>query len=46
MYQIIQYINILQRGIEGCGLIKIDKAAVNVWPRLLFQPLDTAASSR
>ncbi|EIS34275.1 hypothetical protein YPPY56_1668, partial [Yersinia pestis PY-56] len=27
MYQIIQYINILQRGIEGCGLIKIDKAA-------------------
>ncbi|EIQ90968.1 hypothetical protein YPPY01_1558, partial [Yersinia pestis PY-01] len=26
MYQIIQYINILQRGIEGCGLIKIDKA--------------------
>ncbi|EIR36033.1 hypothetical protein YPPY98_1587, partial [Yersinia pestis PY-98] len=24
MYQIIQYINILQRGIEGCGLIKID----------------------
>ncbi|EIT29549.1 hypothetical protein YPPY95_1651, partial [Yersinia pestis PY-95] len=25
MYQIIQYINILQRGIEGCGLIKIDK---------------------
>ncbi|EIR67410.1 hypothetical protein YPPY94_1622, partial [Yersinia pestis PY-94] len=23
MYQIIQYINILQRGIEGCGLIKI-----------------------
>ncbi|EIR91476.1 hypothetical protein YPPY36_1787, partial [Yersinia pestis PY-36] len=22
MYQIIQYINILQRGIEGCGLIK------------------------